>query len=57
MSRRQPQGYHQSALWRLFDSVAERLDRKAGWHRLPLPLPTVELPPPGPGLPGIRVGG
>ena len=28
-------GYHQSPLWRLYDKIALRVDRKVGWHRLP----------------------
>ena len=38
MSKNQPQGYHQSAFWTLYDKAAELVDRKVGWHRLPVPL-------------------
>jgi hypothetical protein len=38
MSKSQPQGYHQSAFWTLYDKAAELVDRKVGWHRLPVPL-------------------
>jgi Animal haem peroxidase len=32
------QGYHQSLPWRLYEGVAQALDRKIGWDRLPTPL-------------------
>lgn len=32
------QGYHQSLPWRLYEGVAQALDRKFGWDRLPTPL-------------------
>src|SRR5262249_59347804 len=38
MSKSQPQGYHQSALWTLYAKAAEFVDRKIGWYRLPAPL-------------------
>src|SRR5215813_9302712 len=38
MSKNQPQGYHKSAFWTLYDKAAELVDRKVGWHRLPVPL-------------------
>lgn len=38
MATRQPPGYHESAIWRLYDSLAELIDHKVGWYRLPLPL-------------------
>ena len=38
MSKNQPRGYHQSALWTLYDKAAEFVDRKIGWYRLPVPL-------------------
>src|SRR5262249_57513837 len=38
MSKNQPQGYHQSAFWTLYDKAAELADRKIGWYRLPVPL-------------------
>jgi hypothetical protein len=37
------QGYHQSALWKLYDRIAEVVDRKVGWHRLPTPLGLLAL--------------
>jgi hypothetical protein len=43
MATRQPAGYHQSTLWRLYDGAAELLDHKVGWHRLPVPLGLVVL--------------
>jgi Animal haem peroxidase len=38
MGTSQPQGYHDSAPWRLYDRIAELIDHKIGWYRLPLPL-------------------
>jgi hypothetical protein len=43
MGTGQPSGYHQTALWRLYDRIAELVDRKVGWHRLPTPLGLVAL--------------
>ena len=31
-------GYHQSYFWRVFDSVAQAVDQRFGWDRLPTPL-------------------
>ena len=27
-----------SRIWKLFDDLAEQIDRRYGWHRLPAPL-------------------
>jgi len=43
MGTGQPQGYHQSTLWKVYDRIAELVDRKVGWHRLPTPLGLVTL--------------
>ena len=43
MATRRPPAYHQSAFWRLYDRVAELLDHKVGWDRLPVPLGLVAL--------------
>jgi hypothetical protein len=36
-------GYRDSLAWRAFDAVAGVLDRRFGWHRLPLPLGLLTL--------------
>jgi hypothetical protein len=41
--RGQPPGYHQSTPWKLYDRIAQLIDRKVGWHRLPTPLGLVTL--------------
>lgn len=33
-----PSPYRSSLPWRLYNGLATRLDRRLGWHRLPLPL-------------------
>jgi hypothetical protein len=38
MNKSQPQGYQVSAFRTLYDKAAEFVDRKVGWHRLPVPL-------------------
>jgi hypothetical protein len=43
MATRRPPAHHQSTLWRLYDSAAEFLDHKIGWHRLPVPVGLVVL--------------
>src|SRR5215218_6271781 len=35
MGQRTPSGYRDTPLWRLYDSVAQRLDHRVGWYRLP----------------------
>jgi len=35
---RESAGYRNTPFWRAFDRVAEVLDRRRGWHRLPTPL-------------------
>jgi len=44
MATRRPPAYHRSALWKLYDGVAEFVDRKVGWYRLPVPLGLALLP-------------
>ncbi len=44
MATRRPPAYHRSALWKLYDSTAELIDRKVGWYRLPVPLGLAVLP-------------
>jgi hypothetical protein len=44
MATRRPPAYHRSALWKLYDSIAELIDRKVGWYRLPVPLGLAVLP-------------
>ena len=43
MAARRPAGYHQSAFWKLYDGVAEFIDHRVGWDRLPVPLGLVVL--------------
>jgi Animal haem peroxidase len=43
MATRRKPDYHQSTLWKLYDSAAEFLDHKVGWARLPVPLGLVVL--------------
>ena len=31
-------GYHQSFFWRVYDGLAQALDHRLGWDRLPTPL-------------------
>ena len=38
MNNSQPQGYRISAVRSLYDRAAELIDRRIGWHRLPVPL-------------------
>jgi hypothetical protein len=35
MRRRDSSGYRDSLPWRAYDAIAEQLDRRIGWHRLP----------------------
>jgi hypothetical protein len=44
MATRRPPAYHRSALWKLYDRVAEFVDRKVGWDRLPVPLGLAVIP-------------
>jgi hypothetical protein len=43
MGTNKPPGYHQSAQWKLYDKIAELVDRRVGWHRLPTALGLVVL--------------
>ena len=38
MAVRRPPAYQQSTFRRLYDNLAELLDHRIGWHRLPVPL-------------------
>src|SRR3990170_4678569 len=39
-----PGRYHDSAVWRALDALAETVDRRIGWDRLPRPLGLAVLP-------------
>ena len=43
MNKSQPQDYQLSAFRTFYDKAAEFVDRKIGWHRLPVPLGLVVL--------------